>query len=140
VTTVTAVNSFSECGGVCKTSSRSSRVTGSGGESKGAYLRGDCASQSNPYPLISPTENLSAVERPAFPPCTTASDKFSGCRVPFQRAALLGRNRSCPGASPTPPKGAMPLMAVSVQSAFALLSQKVSKARRCATEKGGGLI
>ena len=60
MTTVTAVTAFRSAEAVCKTSSRSSRLSrGAGSNVKGAYLRVEIAArQYNPYPLdFRPTEN-----------------------------------------------------------------------------------
>ena len=80
VTTVTAVTAFRSAEAVCKTSSRSSRLSrGAGAKVKGAYLRVEiAASQYNPYPLtFGPRKTTCrAWKGPlAFPPCPTASDK-----------------------------------------------------------------
>ena len=80
MTTVTAVTAFRSAEAVCKTSSRSSRLSrGAGAKVKGAYLRVEIAArQYNPYPLtFGPRTTLTGRgKRPlAFPPCPTASDK-----------------------------------------------------------------
>ena len=80
MTTVTAVTAFWSAEAVCKTSSRSSRLSrGAGAKVKGAYLRVEIAARQ--YNLNPLTFTLRRTldgweERPlAFPPCPTASEK-----------------------------------------------------------------
>ena len=145
MTTVTAVTAFRSAEAVCKTSSRSSRLSrGAGAKVKGGIpAGGDCRKSIQPVPLdFRPTENTCrAVERPlAFHPAQRRVTKFRrGAGCPFQRAALLGEATAVAGGkAPTPPRRAQMRFdgRQAVKSAFALLSQKVTKARRLRAEKG----
>ena len=99
MTTVTAVTAFRSAEAVCKTSSRSSRLSrGAGAKVKGAYLRVEiAASQYNPYPLtFGPRKTLAGRWKGPWPfhPAQRRVAKFRrGAGCPFQRAAPLG---SCP--------------------------------------------
>ena len=146
MTTVTAVTAFRSAEAVCKTSSRSSRLSrGAGAKVKVAYLRVEIAArQYNPYPLtFGPRKTLAGRWKGPWPfhPAQRRVTKFRrGAGCPFQRAALLGSRPQTAGATP-------PLHPVgrkcafdgrkAVKSAFALLSQKVTKA--CAYRRRNGI-
>ena len=145
MTTVTAVTAFLRVAAVSETSSRSSRLSrGAGAKVKGGIpAGGDCRKAIQPVPLdFRPTENTCrAVERPlAFPPCPTASDKLGGVQ------GALFKGRPCWGSRPQTAGAKPPFHPVgrkcafdgrqAVKSAFALLSQKVTKARRLRGGKG----
>lgn len=146
MTTVTAVTAFWTAEAVCKTSSRSSRLSrGAGAKVKGAYLRVEIAArQYNPYPLtFTPRRTLAGrwKGQGPFHPAQRRVTKFRrGAGCPFQRAALLGgRQPQLPGAKPPHhPVGRKCAFdgRQAVKSAFALLSQKVTKARRLRGGKG----
>ena len=139
MTTVTAVTAFRSAEAVCKTSSRSSRLSrGAGAKVKGAYLRVEIAArQYNPYPLtFGPRRTLAGWwERPCLShlpngewqslggvqgdlfkgrPCWGSRPQTAGAKPPFHP---VGRKCAFDGRQ-------------AVKSAFALLSQKVTKARR----------
>ncbi len=118
-------------------------VTGSGGESQGGIpAGGDCRKQYNPNPLTFPTENTCRVgERPlAFPPCPRRVKSLGGVQ------GALFKGRPCWGSRPQTAGAKPPHHPVgrkcafdgrqAVKSAFALLSQKVTKARRLRGGKG----
>ena len=80
MTTVTAVTAFRSAEAVCKTSSRSSRLSrGAGAKVKGGIpAGGDCRKSIQPVPLdFRPTENTAGRWKGPWPfhPCPTASDK-----------------------------------------------------------------
>ena len=112
MTTVTAVTAFRSAEAVCKTSSRSSRLSrGAGSNVKGAYLRVEIAArQYNPNPLtFGPRRTLAGWWKGcAFPPAQRRVTKFRrGAGCPFQRAALLGEATAVAGGkAPTPPRRA----------------------------------
>ena len=145
MTTVTAVTAFRSAEAVCKTSSRSSRLSrGAGAKVKGAYLRVEIAArQYNPYPLtFGPRRTLAGWwERPCLShlpngewqslggvqgdlfkgrPCWGSRPQTAGAKPPFHP---VGRKCAFDGRQ-------------AVKSAFALLSQKVTKARRWRGGKG----
>ena len=111
MTTVTAVTAFWSAEAVCKTSSRSSRLSrGAGAKVKGAYLRVEIAArQYNPYPLtFTPRKTLAGRWKGPWPfhPAQRRVTKFRrGAGCPFQRAALLGEPSSDGGGkAPIPPR------------------------------------
>ena len=113
MTTVTAVTAFRSAEAVCKTSSRSSRLSrGAGAKVKGAYLRVEIAArQYNPYPLtFTPRKTLAGrwKGQGPFHPAQRRVTKFRrGAGCPFQRAALLGEATAVAGGkAPTPPRRA----------------------------------
>ena len=113
MTTVTAVTAFWSAEAVCKTSSRSSRLSrGAGAKVKGAYLRVEIAArQYNPYPLtFTPRKTLAGRWKGPWPfhPAQRRVTKFRrGAGCPFQRAALLGEpSADGGGKAPIPPRRA----------------------------------
>ena len=145
MTTVTAVTAFWSAEAVCKTSSRSSRLSrGAGAKVKGAYLRVEIAArQYNPYPLtFTPRKTLAGRWKGPWPfhPAQRRVTKFRrGAGCTFQRAALLGEATAVAGGkAPHHPVGRKCAFdgRQAVKSAFALLSQKVTKARRLRGGKG----
>ena len=113
MTTVTAVTAFRSAEAVCKTSSRSSRLSrGAGAKVKGAYLRVEIAArQYNPYPLtFTPRKTLAGRWKGPWPfhPAQRRVTKFRrGAGCPFQRAALLGEATAVAGGkAPAPPRRA----------------------------------
>ncbi len=113
MTTVTAVTAFRSAEAVCKTSSRSSRLSrGAGAKVKGAYLRVEIAArQYNPYSLtFTPRKTLAGRGKGqgSFHPAQRRVTKFRrGAGCPFQRAALLGEATAVAGGkAPTPPRRA----------------------------------
>ena len=113
MTTVTAVTAFRSAEAVCKTSSRSSRLSrGAGAKVKGGIpAGGDCRKAIQPEPLdFWPTEDTGRVGGKAvpFPPAQRRVSKFRrGAGCPFQRAALLGEPSADGGGNaPTPPRRA----------------------------------
>ena len=149
MTTVTAVTAFLRAGAVCKTSSRSSRPSrGAGPKVKGAYLGVEIAArQYNPNPLtfgprrtlagwgerlcLSPLPNgecqsLGGVQGALFKgqPCWGSCPQTAGATPPLHPAGGAGRARRL---HPVGRKCAFDGRKA-VKSAFALLSQKVTKA------------
>ena len=145
MTTVTAVTAFRSAEAVCKTSSRSSRLSrGAGAKVKGAYLRVEIAArQYNPYPLTfgprrtlagwwerlclshlpnGEWQSLGGVQGALFKgrPCWGSRPQTAGAKPPHHP---VGRKCAFDGRQ-------------AVKSAFALLSQKVTKARRLRGGKG----
>ena len=111
MTTVTAVTAFRSAEAVCKTSSRSSRLSrGAGAKVKGGIpAGGDCRKSIQPVPLdFWPAENTCRVVGKAvpFPPAQRRVAKFRrGAGCPFQRAALLGEpSADGGGKAPIPPR------------------------------------
>ena len=146
MTTVTAVTAFRSAEAVCKTSSRSSRLSrGAGAKVKGGIpAGGDCRkSIQPPYPLtFGPRKTLAGRWKGPWPfhPAQRRVTKFRrGAGCPFQRAALLGEATAVAGGkAPHHPVGRKCAFdgRQAVKSAFALLSQKVTKARRLRGGKG----
>ena len=145
MTTVTAVTAFWSAEAVCKTSSRSSRLSrGAGAKVKGAYLRVEIAArQYNPSPLtFTPRKTLAGRwkgQGPFHPAQRRVTQFRRGAGCPFQRAPCWGRQPQLPGAKPPHhPVGRKCAFdgRKAVKSAFALLSQKVTKARRLRGGKG----
>ena len=145
MTTVTAVTAFLRAGAVSKTSSRSSRLSrGAGSNVKGAYLRVEiAASQYNPYPLtFGPRRTLAGWwERPCLSHLPNGEwQSLGGVQ------GDLFKGRPCWGSRPQTAGAKPPHHPVgrkcafdgrqAVKSAFALLSQKVTKARRLRGGKG----
>ena len=145
MTTVTAVTAFLRAGAVSETSSRSSRLSrGAGSNVKGAYLRVEIAArQYNPYPLTfgprrtlagwwerlclshlpnGEWQSLGGVQGALFKgqPCWGSRPQTAGAKPPHHP---VGRKCAFDGRQ-------------AVKSAFALLSQKVTKARRLRGGKG----
>ena len=145
MTTVTAVTAFRSAEAVCKTSSRSSRLSrGAGAKVKGAYLRVEIAArQYNPYPLtFGPRRTLAGWwERPCLSHLPTGEwQSLGGVQgALFKGRPCWGRQPQLPGAKPPHhPVGRKCAFdgRQAVKSAFALLSQKVTKARRLRGGKG----
>ena len=145
MTTVTAVTAFWSTETVCKTSSRSSRLSrGAGAKVKGAYLRVEIAArQYNPYPLtFSPRKTLAGWwERPCLSHLPNGEwQSLGGVQgALFKGRPCWGRQPQLPGAKPPHhPVGRKCAFdgRQAVKSAFALLSQKVTKARRLRGGKG----
>ena len=96
MTTVTAVTAFRSAEAVCKTSSRSSRLSrGAGAKVKGGIpAGGDCRKSIQPVPLdFRPTENTCrAVERPAYLRVEIAASQYNPYPLTFgPRKTLAGR-------------------------------------------------
>ena len=145
MTTVTAVTAFWSAEAVCKTSSRSSRLSrGAGAKVKGAYLRVEIAArQYNPYPLtFGPRRTLAGWwERPCLSHLPNGEwQSLGGVQgALFKGRPCWGRQPQLPGAKPPHhPVGRKCAFdgRQAVKSAFALLSQKVTKARRLRGGKG----
>ena len=145
MTTVTAVTAFRSAEAVCKTSSRSSRLSrGAGAKVKGAYLRVEIAArQYNPYPLtFGPRRTLAGWwERPCLSHLPNGEwQSLGGVQgALFKGRPCWGRQPQLPGAKPPHhPVGRKCAFdgRQAVKSAFALLSQKVTKARRLRGGKG----
>ena len=145
MTTVTAVTAFRSAEAVCKTSSRSSRLSrGAGAKVKGAYLRVEIAArQYNPYPLtFGPRRTLAGWWEG---PCLSHLPNGEWQSLGGVQGALF-KGRPCWGRQPQLPGAKPPHHPVgrkcafdgrqAVKSAFALLSQKVTKARRLCGGKG----
>ena len=146
MTTVTAVTAFRSAEAVCKTSSRSSRLSrGAGAKVKGGIpAGGDCRKSIQPVPLdFRPTENT----------CRAGGKAAGLSPLPNGECQSLGgvqgalfKGRPCWGRQPQLPGAKPPHHPVgrkcafdgrqAVKSAFALLSQKVTKARRLRGGKG----
>ena len=145
MTTVTAVTAFWSAEAVCKTSSRSSRLSrGAGAKVKGAYLRVEIAArQYNPYPLtFGPRRTLAGWwERLCLSHLPNGEwQSLGGVQgALFKGRPCWGRQPQLPGAKPPHhPVGRKCAFdgRKAVKSAFALLSQKVTKARRLRGGKG----
>ncbi len=145
MTTVTAVTAFRSAEAVCKTSSRSSRLSrGAGAKVKGAYLRVEIAArQYNPYPLtFGPRRTLAGWwERLCLSHLPNGEwQSLGGVQgALFKGRPCWGRQPQLPGAKPPHhPVGRKCAFdgRQAVKSAFALLSQKVTKARRLRGGKG----
>ena len=145
MTTVTAVTAFWSAEAVCKTSSRSSRLSrGAGAKVKGAYLRVEIAArQYNPYPLtFGPRRTLAGWwERLCLSHLPNGEwQSLGGVQgALFKGRPCWGRQPQLPGAKPPHhPVGRKCAFdgRQAVKSAFALLSQKVTKARRLRGGKG----
>ena len=145
MTTVTAVTAFLRAGAVSKTSSRSSRLSrGAGSNVKGAYLWVEIAArQYNPYPLtFGPRRTLAGWwERPCLSHLPNGEwQSLGGVQGDlFKGRPCWGRQPQLPGAKPPHhPVGRKCAFdgRQAVKSAFALLSQKVTKARRLRGGKG----
>ena len=145
MTTVTAVTAFRSAEAVCKTSSRSSRLSrGAGAKVKGAYLRVEIAArQYNPNPLtFGPRRTLAGRgERLCLSPLPNGEcQSLGGVQgALFKGRPCWGRQPQLPGAKPPHhPVGRKCAFdgRQAVKSAFALLSQKVTKARRLRGGKG----
>ena len=106
MTTVTAVTAFRSVEAVCKTSSRSSRLSREAGrKSRGIPAGGDCRKSIQPVPLdFRPTENTlpGGGKALAFHPAQRRVTKFrQGAGCPFQKGRpCWGGNRSCRGQTP----------------------------------------
>ena len=145
MTTVTAVTAFLRAAAVSKTSSQSSRLSrGAGSNVKGVYLRVEIAArQYNPNPLTfgprrtlagwwerlclshlpnGEWQSLGGVQGALFKgrPCWGSRPQTAGAKPPHHP---VGRKCAFDGRQ-------------AVKSAFALLSQKVTKARRLRGGKG----
>ena len=145
MTTVTAVTAFRSAEAVCKTSSRSSRPSrGAGPKVKGPYLGVEIAvRQYNPNPLtFGPRRTLAGWgERLCLSPLPNGE-----CQSLGGVQGALFKGRPCWGSRPQTAGATPPLHPVgrkcafdgrqAVKSAFALLSQKVTKARRLRGGKG----
>ena len=147
MTTVTAVTAFWSAEAVCKTSSRSSRLSrGAGAKVKGTYLRVEIAArQYNPYPLtFGPRRTLAGWwERLCLSHLPNGEwQSLGGVQgALFKGRPCWGRQPQLPGAKPPHhPVGRKCAFdgRKAVKSAFALLSQKVTKARRLRGGKGRG--
>ena len=145
MTTVTAVTAFLRAGAVSETSSRSSRLSrGAGSNVKGAYLRVEIAArQYNPYPLtFGPRRTLAGWwERLCLSHLPNGEwQSLGGVQgALFKGRPCWGRQPQLPGAKPPHhPVGRKCAFdgRQAVKSAFALLSQKVTKARRLRGGKG----
>ena len=145
MTTVTAVTAFRSAEAVCKTSSRSSRLSrGAGAKVKGAYLRVEIAArQYNPNPLtFGPRRTLAGWwERLCLSHLPNGEwQSLGGVQgALFKGRPCWGRQPQLPGAKPPHhPVGRKCAFdgRQAVKSAFALLSQKVTKARRLRGGKG----
>ena len=145
MTTVTAVTAFLRAGAVSKTSSRSSRLSrGAGSNVKGAYLWVEIAArQYNPNPLIfGPRRTLAGWwERLCLSHLPNGEwQSLGGVQgALFKGRPCWGRQPQLPGAKPPHhPVGRKCAFdgRQAVKSAFALLSQKVTKARRLRGGKG----
>ena len=145
MTTVTAVTAFRSAEAVCKTSSRSSRLSrGAGAKVKGGIpAGGDCRKSIQPVPLdFRPTENTCrAVERLCLSHLPNGEwQSLGGVQgALFKGRPCWGRQPQLPGAKPPHhPVGRKCAFdgRQAVKSAFALLSQKVTKARRLRGGKG----
>ena len=145
MTTVTAVTAFLRAGAVCKTSSRSSRLSrGAGSNVKGVYLRVEIAArQYNPNPLtFGPRRTLAGWwERLCLSHLPNGEwQSLGGVQgALFKGRPCWGRQPQLPGAKPPHhPVGRKCAFdgRKAVKSAFALLSQKVTKARRLRGGKG----
>ena len=145
MTTVTAVTAFWSAEAVCKTSSRSSRLSrGAGAKVKGAYLRVEIAArQYNPNPLtFGPRRTLAGWwERLCLSHLPNGEwQSLGGVQgALFKGRPCWGRQPQLPGAKPPHhPVGRKCAFdgRQAVKSAFALLSQKVTKARRLRGGKG----
>ena len=137
MTTVTAVTAFRSAEAVCKTSSRSSRPSrGAGPKVKGAYLGVEIAArQYNPNPLtFGPRRTLAGWgERLCLSPLPNGE-----CQSLGGVQGALFKGQPCWGSRPQTAGATPPLHPVgrkcafdgrkAVKSAFALLSQKVTKA------------
>ena len=137
MTTVTAVTAFLRAGAVSKTSSRSSRLSrGAGPKVKGAYLGVEIAArQYNPNPLtFGPRRTLAGWgERLCLSPLPNGE-----CQSLGGVQGALFKGQPCWGRRPQTAGATPPLHPVgrkcafdgrkAVKSAFALLSQKVTKA------------
>ena len=145
MTTVTAVTAFRSAEAVCKTSSRSSRLSrGAGAKVKGAYLRVEIAArQYNPNPLtFGPRRTLAGWwERLCLSHLPNGEwQSLGGVQgALFKGRPCWGRQPQLPGAKP--PHHPVERKCAfdgrqAVKSAFALLSQKVTKARRLRGGKG----
>ena len=153
MTTVTAVTAFLRVGAVCKTSSRSSRPSrGAGPKVKGPYLGVEIAArQYNPNPLtFGPRRTLAgwggkAVPFPHGGHWPGGGERLCLSPLPNGECQSLGgvqgalfKGRPCWGSRPQTAGATPPLYPVgrkcafdgrkAVKSAFALLSQKVTKA------------
>ena len=112
MTTVTAVTAFRSAEAVCKTSSRSSRLSrGAGAKVKGAYLRVEIAArQYNPNPLIfGPRRTLAGWWKGcAFPPANGEWKSLGGVQgALFKGRPVLGEPSADGGGNaPTPPRRA----------------------------------
>ena len=145
MTTVTAVTAFLRAGAVSETSSRSSQLSrGAGSKVKGAYLRVEIAArQYNPYPLtFGPRRTLAGWwERLRLSHLPNGEwQSLGGVQgALFKGRPCWGRQPQLPGAKPPHhPVGRKCAFdgRQAVKSAFALLSQKVTKARRLRGGKG----
>ena len=145
MTTVTAVTAFRSAEAVCKTSSRSSRLSrGAGSNVKGVYLRVEIAArQYNPNPLtFGPRRTLAGWwERLCLSHLPNGEwQSLGGVQgALFKGRPCWGRQPQLPGAKPPHhPVGRKCAFdgRQAVKSAFALLSQKVTKARRLRGGKG----
>ena len=145
MTTVTAVTTSAAPPPVSKKPSRSSRLSrGAGSKVKGAYLRVEIAArQYNPYPLtFGPRRTLAGWwERPCLSHLPNGEwQSLGGVQgALFKGRPCWGRQPQLPGAKPPHhPVGRKCAFdgRQAVKSAFALLSQKVTKARRLRGGKG----
>ena len=145
MTTGTAVTAFLRAGAVSETSARSSRLSrGAGSNVKGAYLRVEIAArQYNPYPLtFGPRRTLAGWwERLCLSHLPNGEwQSLGGVQgALFKGRPCWGRQPQLPGAKPPHhPVGRKCAFdgRQAVKSAFALLSQKVTKARRLRGGKG----
>ena len=146
MTTVTAVTAFRSAEAVCKTSSRSSRLSrGAGAKVKGGIpAGGDCRKSIQPVPLdFRPTENTHRAGEKAAglsPLPNGERQSLGGVQgALFKGRPCWGRQPQLPGAKPPHhPVGRKCAFdgRQAVKSAFALLSQKVTKARRWRGGKG----
>lgn len=145
MTTVTAVTAFLRAAAVSKTSSQSSRLSrGAGSNVKGVYLRVEIAArQYNPNPLtFGPRRTLAGWwERLCLSHLPNGEwQSLGGVQgALFKGRPCWGRQPQLPGAKPPHhPVGRKCAFdgRQAVKSAFALLSQKVTKARRLRGGKG----